>query len=327
MKKIFLLDTMSFIYRAYHAAAHQSIMMSTKAGFPTGASYIFCNMLRKLQKDFNPEYLIAICDTPGETFRDKLSPDYKANRKGETPYDLVRQLPHIFKAIEAYGISKMELAGYEADDIIGTLARKIYAEDPENQVYIVTGDKDMFQLVNDRTFTINPMKDLVCDVEKVTEIVGVPPEQVVDVMALRGDTTDNVPGAPGIGKKGSVDIIKQFGSLEQAFVRTDELKRKSYKESLKNNQAQILLSKQLVTIEINAPVELSISSMKIGETNTEALSSLYKELEFATLLKREGLGALPEIVDDFAEIVPPDDILTQTTMTKEDADDLIDSIS
>ena len=261
--KIFLLDTMSFIYRAYHAAARSPITMTTRAGLPTGATYIFCNMLKKLHQDHSPDHMVAICDTPGETFRDVLSPDYKANRKGETPPGLVRQIPLIFRAIEAYRVPRMALDGYEADDLIGTLARKAYEEDPACLIYIVSGDKDMLQLVNDRTFTVNPMKDLLCDAAKVEEIVGVPPHQVVDVMALRGDATDNVPGAPGIGKKGSVDIIRQFGTLEGAILRAGELARKSYRESLQNNREQILLSKRLVTIERDAPVALDIEGMRL----------------------------------------------------------------
>jgi DNA polymerase I len=320
--RIFLLDTMSFIYRAYHAAAHQSIQMTTKAGFPSGAAYIFCRMLIKLKEEHKPEYMIALMDVPGATFRDELDPTYKANRKGETPYDLVRQLPFMLRAVEAHRIPKLGLAGYEADDLIGTLARKAYEADPNNLIYIVSGDKDMYQLVNDRTFTVNPMKDQTADAAMVEEIVGVPPSQVVDVMALRGDTVDNVPGAPGVGKKGSVDLIKQFGTLEQAIHMAEQIKRKSYRESLQNNVDQIMLSKRLVTIETNAPVELDITGMKLGEPDTVGLSTLYTELEFASLRKKEGLAA----VEGFAEVVPPERTETTTTMTSEQADNLIDSL-
>jgi DNA polymerase-1 len=321
--RIFLLDTMSFIYRAYHAAAHQSVAMTTKAGFPSGAAYIFCRMLIKLKEEHKPEYMIALMDVPGATFRDEIDPTYKANRKGETPYDLVRQLPYMLRAVDAHRIPKLSLAGFEADDLIGTLARKAYRADPNNLIYIVSGDKDMYQLVNDRTFTVNPMKDQTADAAKVEEIVGVPPHQVVDVMALRGDTVDNVPGAPGIGKKGSVDIIKQFGTLEQAMFRTEEIKRKSYRESIQNNMDQIKLSKRLVTIDQLVPgIELDIESMKLGEPDTVGLATLYTELEFASLLKKEGLAA----VEGFAEVVPPDHTETSTSMSSEQADNLIDSL-
>jgi DNA polymerase-1 len=320
--KIFLLDTMSFIYRAYHAAARQPITMTTKDGFPTGATYIFCRMLRKLIEDHKPEYLVAICDLPGETIRDREYAEYKANRKGETPFDLVKQLPKIFAAIEAHGIPKLELAGYEADDLIGTLSKAAYASDPECQIFIVSGDKDMFQLVNDRTFTVNPMKDLLCDCVKVEEIVGVPPHQVVDVMALRGDTVDNIPGAPGVGKKGSVDIIRQFGTLEQAIEQAAEIKRKSYRESLQNNRESILLSKRLVTIRCDAPVDLNIETMRMQSANADSIAALYSELEFASLLKKEQLA----VVEDFAEIVPTGSFKAPEAMSNKQADDLLDSL-
>lgn len=321
MTQIFLFDANSFIYRAYHAAAHQSIQMTTKAGFPSGAAYIFCRMLIKLKDDYKPEHMIALLDVPGATFRDEIDPTYKANRKGETPFDLVRQQPFMLRAMEAHGIPQMKLAGFEADDLIGTLARLAY-QDPENTIYIVSGDKDMYQLVNDRTFTVNPMKDLTADAQKVELIVGVPPHQVVDVMALRGDTVDNVPGAPGVGDKGSVAIIKQFGSLTAALDRAAEITRKSYRESLQNNRPQIELSKRLITIDCNVPVELDIVSMTLGEPNKEALAAIYTELEFASLLKKEGLAA----VEGFAEIVPPAQTEIQTTMSEAQADNLIDSL-
>jgi len=230
--RIFLIDTMSFIFRAYHAMARQR-GMSTKTGLPTAATYVFVNMLRKLRDDFSPEYLAAVFDVSAPTFRSQQAKDftsvrrfdlktqtfqeieyhgYKANRK-EMPGDLVQQVPYIRRALEAYRIPILELSGYEADDVIGTLARKAVAE--SYQVYVVSSDKDMLQLVNDNVLVLNPPKDnLICDAAKVEEILGVPPQRVIDVMALRGDSIDNIPGAPGIGDKGSVDLIKRFGSVE-----------------------------------------------------------------------------------------------------------------
>ena len=322
MAKIYLLDTNSFIYRAYHAAAHQPIVLSTKAGFPTGATYIFARMLKKLMDEHKPEHMVAVIDAPGETFRDRLYAPYKANRKGETPNDLVRQLPHINRLIDLYCIPRVQHPDVEADDVIGTLAHRYYESDEGNFIFVVTGDKDMFQLVNDRTLVLNPMKDLLADADKVKEIVGVSPMQVVDVMALRGDSVDNVPGAPGIGKKGSVDIIQQFGSLERALDGAEYVKRKSYRESLQNNREQILLSKRLVTIDCGVPVELDFERIKLPEPDAVGLSALFAELEFSSLLKKEQLAA----VEDFAEIVPPDSIETHTTMTEEQANIAIDSI-
>ncbi len=314
---------MSFVYRAYHAAAHQrNIVMSTKAGFPTGATYIFARMLKKLMEEHKPEYLIACMEGGGASFREQLYPEYKANRKGETPYDLQRQIPFMHDLMDAYKLPKFKFIGYEADDIIGTLARQYYEEDPENQIFIVTGDKDMYQLVNDRIFTLNPMKDLLADAQKVELIVGVPPHQVTDVMALRGDTVDNVPGAPGIGEKGSVAIIKEFGSLTAALDGAAAIKRKGYRESLLNNRAQIELSKQLVTIDVNVPVKIDAEQSKLPAPDEALLTTIYTQLEFASLLKKEELAA----VENFAEIVPPTSTDTTTTMSEEQADSLIDSL-
>ena len=300
---IYLIDTMSFIFRAYHAMARQR-GMSTKTGLPTAATYVFVNMLRKLRDDFSPAYLAAVFDVAAPTFRDQQAErltsvrrfdlktqtfqeikyqGYKANRK-EMPGDLAQQLPYIRRALEAYRIPILELGGYEADDVIGTLARKAVAQ--SYSVYVVSSDKDMLQLVNEHVCVLNPPKDnLICDAAKVKEILGVPPERVVDVMALRGDSIDNIPGAPGIGDKGSVELIRRFGSVEQALDRAAEVEKKTYRESLQNNRDNILLSKTLVTIDCDVPIELDVNAMKVGEPNMEALRALFTELEFTSLLK------------------------------------------
>ncbi len=294
---------MSFIFRAYHAMARQR-GMSTKTGLPTAATYVFVNMLRKLRDDFSPEYLAAVFDVAAPTFRDQQAEaitsvrrfdlktqtfqeieyhGYKANRK-EMPADLTQQLPYIRRALEAYRIPILELGGYEADDVIGTLARKAVAQ--SHSVYVVSSDKDMLQLVNEQVCVLNPPKDnLICDAAKVEEILGVPPDRVVDVMALRGDSIDNIPGAPGIGDKGSVELIKRFGTVEQALDRAAEVEKKTYRESLQNNRDNILLSKTLVTIDCNVPIELNVNAMKMGEPDIEALRALFTELEFTSLLK------------------------------------------
>ena len=297
------MDTMSFIFRAYHAMARQR-PMSTKKGVPTAATYVFVNMLRKLRADFNPEYLAAVFDVAGPTFRDEQAKavtsvrkfdiktqtfkeveyqGYKAQRT-EMPHDLVQQVPYIRRALEAYRIPILESRGFEADDVIGTLSRK--AAEHSYQVFVVSSDKDMLQLVNDKVCVLNPPKDnLVCDAAKVEEILGVRPEQVIDVMALRGDSIDNIPGAPGIGDKGSVEIIKRFGTLENALEHAAEVERKTYRESLLNNKDTILWSRQLVTIDQNVAIELDLHKMIAGEPDTDALRALFSELEFTTLLK------------------------------------------
>ena len=301
--RIFLIDAMSFIFRAYHAMARQR-PMSTKTGVPTSATFVFVNMLRKLRDDFSPEYLAAVFDVGAPTFRDEQAGaitsvrkfdiktqtfqeieyrGYKANRK-EMPEDLSQQVPYIRRALEAYRIPILQSEGYEADDVIGTLARKAAAK--SYSVFVVSSDKDMLQLVNDKVCVLNPPKDnLICDAAMVEEILGVPPERVVDVMALRGDTIDNIPGAPGIGDKGSVELIKRFGSVEQALERAAEVERKSYRESLQNNRDVVLTSKQLATIDTNVPIDLDAEAMKAGDPDVETLRQLFTELEFTSLLK------------------------------------------
>ena len=317
--RIFLIDTMSFIFRAYHAMARQR-PMSTKTGIPTAATFVFVNMLRKLRDDFSPEYLAAVFDVAAptirsqqaeaittirkfdiktQTFKEAEYDGYKANR-AEMPADLAQQIPYIRRALEGYRIPILQLAGYEADDVIGTLARKAAAE--SHSVFVVSSDKDMLQLVNDKVQVLNPPKDnLICDAAKVEELLGVPPSKVVDVMALRGDAVDNIPGAPGIGDKGSVELVRRFGSVEQALERAAEVEKKTYRESLQNNRDNILLSKQLVTIDCNVAVELDVAAMKVGEPDVEALRALFAELEFNYLLK-ELLPVVEAKAGDYREI-------------------------
>jgi DNA polymerase-1 len=301
--RIFLIDAMSFIFRAYHAMGGQR-PMSNKAGLPTGATFVFVNMLRKLRADFNPQYLAAAFDLAGPTFRDEQAAampthrkfdaktqtyvdveyaGYKANR-AEMPADLAQQLPYIRRALEAYRIPILEAQGFEADDVIGTLARK--AADEGYSVFVVSSDKDMMQLVNDRVWVLNPPKDnLISDPAKVEEILGVPPERVVDVMALRGDAVDNIPGAPGIGDKGSVELIQRFGTVENALEHAAEVERKTYRESLQNNRDMVLLSKELVTIKTDVAVDFEPTKMQAQPPDPEAARALFTELEFNTLTR------------------------------------------
>jgi DNA polymerase-1 len=280
--RIYLIDTMSFIFRAYHAMARQR-SMSTRKGLPTAAVYVFVNMLRKLREDFSPQYLAAVFDVAAPTFRDEQYKEYKANRS-EMPGELKQQIPYIRRALEAYRIPILEVSGFEADDVIGTLATKAVAEGRD--VYVVSSDKDMLQLVNDHVLVLNPPKDnLIADAAKVEEILGVRPERVVDVMALRGDSVDNIPGAPGIGDKGSVEIIRRFGSLEAALDHAAEVEKKTYRESLQNNREQIVQSKQRVTIKCDVDIALDVEAMRMGEADIETLSALFTELEFTSLLK------------------------------------------
>jgi len=300
---VFLLDSMSFIFRAYHAMQRQR-PMSTRVGVPTAATYVFVNMINKLRRDFEPDFFAAVFDVSAPVFRDERAramstirkwnakaqsfdeveyAGYKANRE-EMPADLAQQLPYIRRALEAFRIPILQAEGFEADDVIGTLARE--AAEQGHPVFVVSNDKDMMQLVNERVKVLNPAKDnLVLDREKVIETLGVPPERVIDVMALRGDAIDNVPGAPGIGDKGSVDLIQQFGSVEAALDHASEVKRKTYRESLENNRENILLSKELVTIDCAVPLPLDLDAMRTQPPDATACRALFTELEFTSLLK------------------------------------------
>ncbi|HZP06144.1 MAG TPA: DNA polymerase I [Terracidiphilus sp.] len=300
---VFLLDTMSFIFRAYHAM-QRSRPMSTRSGLPTAATYVFVNMIKKLREDFDPRYLAAVFDPSGEVFRDERARSmgslrkwnsktqcfedvnyegYKANRTA-MPEDLRRQVPYIRRSLEALRIPILEMVGFEADDVIGTLARE--AAERGHEVFIVSGDKDMMQLVTSQVKILNPQKDnLILDPAKVTETLGVPPERVVDVMALRGDTVDNIPGAPGIGDKGSVDLIVEFGSVEAVLDRASEVKRKTYRESLEQNRDAVLLSKELVTIDSHVPIELDLSALETQLPDLDACRTLFTELEFTSMLR------------------------------------------
>jgi DNA polymerase I len=300
---VFLLDTMAFIFRAYHAM-QRSRPMSTRSGLPTAATYVFVNMINKLRQDFSPHYFAAVFDVSGKVFRDEralaigklrkwnaksqsfeeVSYDgYKAKREA-MPEDLRRQIPYIRRSLEAFRIPILEAEGFEADDVIGTLARQ--AAEQKHEVFVVSGDKDMMQLVNEHVKILNPQKDnLILDIEKVTEILGVPPDKVVDVMALRGDAVDNVPGAPGIGDKGSIDLIKEFGTVETVLDRAAEVKRKSYRESLEQNRDAVLLSKELVTIDCNVPLALDLHGMETQDPDLEACRELFTELEFTSMLR------------------------------------------
>ena len=307
---IFLLDAMSFIFRAYHAMQRQR-PMSTRTGVPTAATYVFVNMINKLRRDFAPEYFAAVFDPAGPVFRDERAKamtlrklnaatqqfeaveygGYKAQREAMPP-DLAQQIPYIRRALEAFRIPILLAEGFEADDVIGTLASK--AAEAGHSVFVVSNDKDMMQLVNDRVKVLNPVKDnLILDRAKVEETLGVPPERVIDVMALRGDSIDNIPGAPGIGDKGSVELIQQFGSVEAALDRADEIKRKTYRESLQNNREAVLLSKELVTIHCEVPLELNLDEMRTQAPDATACRTLFTELEFTTLLREIGPADLP----------------------------------
>jgi DNA polymerase-1 len=285
-KRLFLVDAMGFVFRAFYAPMER---LRSPGGLPTKVPYVFANMLRKLEKDWSPDYLAVVFDVAGPTFRDALYAEYKAQRP-PMPEDLVVQLPMVRRVCEAMRLAVVEQQGYEADDVIGTLSRQ--AGERGLDVFIVTADKDMLQLVRDtlpgggRIRALNPGKgDLLADEKKVEELMGVPPDRVTDVMALMGDSIDNIPGAKGIGEKGARELIRQYGSAEAALEHAAEVPGKRYREALQNSRDMVVLSKKLAAIETHAPLELDLASLAPAAPNVAALRALYADLGFSSLLR------------------------------------------
>ncbi|MFY9555930.1 MAG: DNA polymerase I [Blastocatellia bacterium] len=280
-KRLFLVDGMSQIYRAYYALPS----LSNSRGLPTNAIYGFTMMLRKLITSEKPDYLGVAFDSPGRTFRHVAFESYKATRTA-MPDDLTLQIPYIARLCEALRVPIVREAGFEADDIIGTLAAQ--AERAGMCVVIVTNDKDLTQLVTDhvtilRTERTGEMKML--DAKAVEEKMGVPPNQVVELLGLWGDTIDNIPGAPGIGEKGAKQIIQQYGTIENAIAHADEIPRKNYRESLKNNVELIHQSRELVKIACEMPITLDPAGLIYESPDRRAAYELFSELEFAQLAR------------------------------------------
>jgi len=307
-KRLFLVDAMGYIFRAYHAPMER---LQTRSGVPTKVPYLFATMMRRLlqSNSLKPDYLAIVYDVMAPTFRDKLFAEYKAQRP-PMPEDLAVQLPFVRRYCEAMRFPIIELAGYEADDVIASLARQATLHGMET--YIITADKDLLQLVGGPVRILNPTKgDLLIDDKKVEELIGVPPSKVADVMALMGDTIDNIPGArdpnekpasgerrkPGIGEVGARMLIQQFGSAEEAIRRAAEVKRASYRQALENYADFVRLSKQLAQIPSDAPVQLKSEELILQPPDLGALRSLFAELGFTSLLKDLPAAPLMETTD------------------------------
>ena len=275
-KTIYLIDGSGYIHRAYHAVRH----LSTSQGLPTNATFGFTNMLLKLLSEHNPEYVAMTFDTKGPTFRHEIYDAYKANRPA-MPEDLAAQIPYIKQVVEGMNIPSMELQGYEADDIIGTLA--LAADKKGFSVVMVTGDKDFRQLVSARTSIWDPMKDRTIDYASLKKDFGLEPSQLVDVMALSGDASDNIPGVPGVGEKTALQLIKTFGSMEALFQNLEKVTKKKVRENLTSFQHQAVLSRRLVAINTQVPLSAEPSSFKVSAPNRERLAGLFKVLEFRRL--------------------------------------------
>ncbi len=275
-KTIFLIDGSAYIFRAYHAIRS----LSNSKGLPTNAAFGFTRMVIKLMEERRPEYAVMLFDAKGPTFRHELYQDYKANRPA-MPEDLAVQIPIIKDITRGFNLPLIEKPGFEADDLIGTLAR--LAEDDGFRVVMVTGDKDFVQLVTDRTIIWDPMKDETIDKTGVLDKFGIEPRQMIDVMGLSGDTSDNVPGVPGIGQKTALALIKQFGSMEALYRQVDSIAKKKQKENLITFREQAQLSRDLVTIDVNTPLEFEADRFRLTGPDNKQLARLFKDLEFRQL--------------------------------------------
>ena len=281
---IYLIDGSSQMYRAYHAPVRttEGGLLRNAQGRPTNAVYIFVTMLRKLMNERSPEYIAASFDLPGRTFRDDLAADYKANRT-PMPDELAEQIPMVHAACEAMGVPILTSERYEADDVIGTLTVKAAAAGFD--VAIVTGDKDFFQLVRDGIRVFNPRDDGIWyDADGVKEKFGVAPEQVVDILALTGDTIDNIKGVPGIGEKGARELISKYGSLENLIAHAAEIPHKRYREPLLANVESARQSRELARIRTDVPVDFNPDALRYRGASRERCFEIFNELAFRTIV-------------------------------------------
>jgi DNA polymerase-1 len=276
VKTIYLIDGTAYIHRAYHAIRG----LSNSKGLPTNATFGFTRMLLKLIEDRQPQYAGMFFDSKGPTFRHDMYSDYKANRP-PMPDDMAVQIPYIKSITAALQFPIVEVQGYEADDLIGTCAR--IAVKKGFAVVMVTGDKDFIQLVTDQVTIWDPMKDKATDMEAVKESYGIEPQQMIDVMGLAGDTSDNVPGIPGIGQKTALHLIKNHHSMARLYENVASITAKKQRENLIRYRDQALLSRDLVKIDLNAPISTDLADFEIRPADTEALSKLFQTLEFRQL--------------------------------------------
>ena len=274
---VVLVDGSSYLYRAYHALPP----LTNSRGEPTGAVYGVANMLRRLLKDYPDAHVAVVFDAKGKTFRDEMFEDYKAHRP-PMPDDLVAQIEPLHELVRALGFPVLEVPGVEADDVIGTLARE--AAEAGHPVIISTGDKDMAQLVDDRVTLVNTMTDTRLDAQGVREKFGVPPERIVDYLALVGDTSDNIPGVPKVGPKTAAKWLDQYGSLDEIVAHADEIKGK-VGESLREHLDDLALSRRLATIRRDLELDVRPEALRLSPPDRERLRELFERLEFRTWLR------------------------------------------
>lgn len=306
---LYLVDGNSYIHRAYHAIRH----LSNSKGFPTNAILGFTKMILKLFDAKRPKYIAVAFDAKGPTFRHKLYKDYKSTRP-PMPEDLVMQLPYIRAIVKGLNVKMIEKTGYEADDIIGTLAR--ISEEKNFHTVIVTGDKDFRQLISPRISLLDTMKDKLTDYETFSEEYGLEPDQIIDLMGLSGDSSDNIPGVPGVGEKTAAALIKEFGTLENVFEHLEEIKKKRLKENLEKSHADAILSKTLVTIDRFVPIDEDLETLKAGEPNTNELAEIFRELEFRELWEQFATREEP-VKKDYRLCLSEDELLSLTKKIKQ----------
>jgi DNA polymerase-1 len=281
-KKLYLIDGLHTIFRAFYAIRE----LTNSKDEPTNALFGFVQILKKILRDEKPDYIGVAWDVSDDTtLRREKYADYKANR-APMPEELRPQIPQIQRVIEAFRIPRLELETYEADDVMGTLSKKAAAAGID--VVLVTADKDMMQLVGDGVSLLHTGRNKLYDAKLVEEDFGVPPSQVADVLALMGDAVDNVPGVPGIGEKGARQLVKEYGSVEALLERAAEIPRKAYREGLVQFREQAILSKELVTIHTDMPIELDLDRLMVEPPDAGALRQLYSDLEFKTLFEELG---------------------------------------
>lgn len=295
-KRLFLIDGNSFCYRAYYAIRP----LANSKGQPTNAVYGFLTMLNKIIKDNSPDMLAVAFDMKGPTFRHKKFEDYKAHRK-PMPDELASQMPYIKSLVRAHNIPLYELEGYEADDVLATLAKKAEARGIET--FIVTGDKDALQLVNPHIKIFSTHKEgLIYDAKMVKEAFGVEPKRMVDIMSLMGDASDNIPGVPGIGEKTAIELIGEFGSLDNLLENIDKVKGEARKKTLKENEKLAVMSRELAVLDTDVPIKADFKDLELKRPDQERLLELFKELEFKSMIKdltpKEKLESEYELVDD-----------------------------
>ena len=277
-KTFYLVDGSSYIFRAFFGVRQ----LSTSKGFPTNALYGFINMLQKVIREEKPDYLVVAFDSPDKTFRHKIYPDYKANREAP-PEELAKQFPYFEPLVQAYGLSSVRRPGFEADDIIGTLAKKGIQEGLE--VVIVSGDKDMMQLISPNVYMLDTMKNKKFMDKEVVEKFGVQADKVVEVMGLMGDSSDHVPGVAGIGPKTAAELIQKFGSIESLYKRINEVEKKKVKEKLEHDKENAFMSRELVSIDTEMDLEFNSDLMKPGKIDSAKLKKMFEEFEFVSFLE------------------------------------------